>query len=120
MHPQNDLSEAQDCFIHSHPTWTAADFDPAQLAQWAWDESVFSFFYAGQDRFPAFQFDANRQPLPIMQRLLPLLATRFTNWEIALWFTSSNPTLGNRRPADQLASQPEAILQAARTSTMAG
>jgi hypothetical protein len=120
MQSNNHLLEAQDCFIRSYPTWTAADFDPAQLAQWAWDESVFSFFYAGQDRFPALQFDANRQPLPILQRLLPLLATRFTNWEIALWFTSSNPNLDNCRPVDLFASQPEAILQAARTPALTG
>lgn len=119
MNSKNDLSQIQDCFIRTHPTWTAADFDPAQLAQWAWEESVFGFFYAGQDRFPAFQFDANRQPLPILQRLLPLLATRLTNWEIAMWLTSSNPHLDNRRPTDLLASQPEAVWQAARTSAMA-
>lgn len=114
MDTEHNLAEVMESFLHHHPTLLATDFVPARLARWAWDEQVFSFFHAGQDHYPCFQFDAGQNPLPIMQKLLPILTTHFTNWQIALWFTSQNPLLDNRKPADLLACEPDAVCQAAR------
>jgi hypothetical protein len=67
-----------------------------------------------RDVYPAFQFEDGR-PIKAVQPVLEALGERKPPWKLALWFTSNNGWLpGNARPADLLASDPQAVVEAAR------
>lgn len=65
-------------------------------------------------RFPPCQIHDSRV-LPVIQNLLPLLPEGSgSGWIKAFWLYSANKMLSGQLPADLLADQPEAVLDAAR------
>lgn len=67
-----------------------------------------------RDIYPAFQFD-NGKPIKAVQEVLEAFGGRKTPWKLALWFASNNGGLpDSARPVDLLASDPDAVVQAAR------
>lgn len=67
-----------------------------------------------RDVYPAFQFEAGK-PIKVVQEVLEAFGGHKTPWKLALWFTSNNGGLpGSARPVDLLASDPDAVVQAAR------
>lgn len=67
-----------------------------------------------RDIYPAFQFEDGR-PIKAVQSVLEVLGERKAPWKLALWFTSNNGWLpGSARPADLLARDPQAVIEAAR------
>ena len=71
-------------------------------ARWKKDRRVFAVTYQGQDRFPAFQFDADGRPRPVVRDVLAVLPTVMSAWEVVFWFVSSNTWLGGPPPRDHL------------------
>lgn len=69
-----------------------------------------------RDYYPAFQFDPDtRKPWPAIAEVLRLLAGKRRGWELAFWFVTENGWLeGDARPVELLATDPEAIVEAAR------
>jgi hypothetical protein len=66
------------------------------------------------DVYPAFQFD-DYKPIKAVQGVLEAFDGRKAPWKLALWFTSGNGLLpGSARPVDLLASDPQAVIEAAR------
>ena len=78
---------------------------------------VFSVPFQGRTLFLGFQFDEDGRPLPALADALALVRKRFgdSDWSIASWFTSPNAHLeGKQRPVDVIATDPEAVIAAAR------
>ena len=67
-----------------------------------------------RDVYPAFQFE-NGKPIKAVQEVLDAFGGRKAPWKLALWFTSNNGALpDSARPVDLLASDPDAVVLAAR------
>jgi hypothetical protein len=81
-------------------------------ARWKAQARVFAVPYQGQDRFPAFQFDADGKPLPLIKQVLEVLPANRTPWQTAFWFVSSNSWLGGPAPQERL-DDAAAVLEAA-------
>lgn len=81
-------------------------------ARWKAQARVFAVLYQGQDRFPAFQFDADGKPLLLIRQVLAALPANRTPWQIAFWFVSSNSWLGGPAPIERF-DEPAAVLEAA-------
>lgn len=67
----------------------------------------------GRDLFPAFQFDGQGQPLPLMAEVLAALPADLTPWQRAFWFAAPCPALDEALPMDLLARGDRRILDAA-------
>ena len=65
--------------------------------------------------FPRFQFSDDLRPLPAIGRVLATLGEGEVvgRWQVALWFTTENPALGDRRPVELLGTDPDAVVRAA-------
>jgi hypothetical protein len=81
--------------------------------RWKQEGKIFSIHHQGLVFFPAFQFDDDGQPLPVIARSLAMLGRQSTGWELALWFLAANGWLDGKRPVDLLRSEPEAVSRAA-------
>jgi hypothetical protein len=67
-----------------------------------------------RDVYPAFQFEDGK-PVKAVQEVLEAFDGRKAPWKLALWFTSNNGWLpDSARPVDLLASDPQAVIAAAR------
>jgi hypothetical protein len=87
----------------------------ASLAhRWKQEGRIFSVPYQGAELFPAYQFDKNGRPLPVIARVLASLGRQSRSWELALWFLGANGWLDNdKRPVDLLWSAPDEVAQVA-------
>jgi hypothetical protein len=82
--------------------------------RWKQEGWIFSVPYQGAELFPAFQFDEDGRPLPVIARVLETLGRQSRGWELALWFLAANGWLeGDKRPVDLVRSAPEDVAQAA-------
>jgi hypothetical protein len=88
----------------------------AALAQnWRKQDRVFGVPTPSGQRFPLFQFTADGQPKPAIAEVLSALsAAGFNGWQVALWFTGSLASLGDRRPVDVLDEDPGRVIEAAQ------
>ncbi|MBA85412.1 hypothetical protein ACSSNL_16790 [Thalassobius sp. S69A] len=77
---------------------------------------VFAVRYSGQDYFPAFQFDDDGQPYPVMAALLRALPKTWSPWEIGAWFAQRNFTLDGAVPRDLVASADARLIPAAQAA----
>jgi hypothetical protein len=89
------------------------DLDEDQLKDWQEQGRIFPVEHQGRLRFPAFQFNAEGQPLPVIAQVLSTLGRQTTGWGLALWFTSSNGWFDDRRAVDLLLDKPEEVAEAA-------
>lgn len=65
--------------------------------------------------YPAFQFAADGRLHPVVSEVLTRFAVSdMSAWQAALWFTRPTGWLQDRRPVDLLATEPDAVLLAAR------
>ena len=89
----------------------------AIASRWKSEKRIFSVGYQKTECFPAFQFDRDGEPLPVIRRVLEAAGHR-DGWEIALWFTAINGWLDEKRPVDILdkADHADEIVEAARHS----
>jgi Poly(hydroxyalcanoate) granule associated protein (phasin) len=81
--------------------------------RWKQEGKIFSVSHQGLVFFPAFQFDDDGQPLPVIASILATVGRQSTGWELALWFMAANGWLDGGRPVDVLRKEPEAAAQAA-------
>lgn len=86
----------------------------ALAARWRAEGKVFALEYAGRLVYPAFQFDAQGRPRPIIADVLATLGKGVGPWQVALWFTSPNGWLDDARPIDRLADAGDSVLRAAQ------
>ncbi len=81
--------------------------------RWKQEGRIFSVNHQGATLFPAFQLDRDGQPHPVIARVIRALSSQSTEWQLALWFASSNGWLNGRRPVDLLEEDLEAVAEAA-------
>ncbi|MEM9558360.1 MAG: hypothetical protein AAGC60_29170 [Acidobacteriota bacterium] len=84
----------------------------ALASRWHREGRLFAVEHRGETRFPAFQLDADGKPLDGVGEIVESLGGE-EGWPTALWFLAINGHLGDRRPVDVLASEPEAVHAAA-------
>lgn len=93
----------------------------ATLARWIVERSVISFEWQQQTWLPWFQFKrADRVPDPALRAVLAELAAVCDGWALANWFARPHPALAGGAPVDLIASDPNAVLQAARVEMVGG
>lgn len=84
------------------------------LHDWEARKQVFGVTYQGIRAFPAFQFTADGDPLPVIERVLKVLPTdMMTEWEVAFWWNAGNEWLEGERPVDFMEIDPEQTVLAA-------
>ena len=82
--------------------------------RWKQEGRIFSVTQQATTLYPAFQFDHEGKPHPVIARVLEALGSQSSEWQLALWFLSSNGWLHGRRPVDLLDTDPEAVAEAAQ------
>lgn len=82
---------------------------------WLAQRRVLAFGWQGQSWIPLFQFAREPfAPLPAVARVLAELGDAGDAWELAAWFAAPNAALDGALPAQAIATEPHAVLDAAR------
>jgi hypothetical protein len=107
----SDNLELRDRFIAEVPQLTSAEVGAqaglktrnpyATAARWKKTGDIFSVQHRGAELYPAFQFRHGR-PHPTIKKALAALPPRFSSWQRAFWFVSTNGWLADKAPADML------------------
>ena len=74
---------------------------------------VFAIERAGRKEFPDYAFDPLGNPLPAVREVLGILEG-YSPFRLASWFESRSARLAGRRPREVLATDPDAVIVAAR------
>lgn len=86
--------------------------------RWKQEGRVFTVPHRGQQLWPGFQFDADGQPLAVIEEVLRIFeGSGVSPWALALWFTGPSGWLDGRRPVDLLEAKPGSVVEAARQET---
>jgi hypothetical protein len=94
---------------------STAENRSATANRWRHDQRIFGVRHRDAVYYPGFQFSGDGRPLPAVRDVLEVLSGHgLTEWEIALWFTTTMGSLGDRRPVDLLNDDPDAVVEAAR------
>jgi len=89
------------------------------LARWIVAREVLSFEWQGELWVPLFQFNlADMSLRPEVARISGEWSSAFDGWTLACWFATPHEHLGQRLPADVLAEDAGAVLQAARADRL--
>jgi hypothetical protein len=87
----------------------------ALAGRWRREGRLLAVEHHGTTYYPAFQFDSDGKPRPVVQEVLEQLSSPDTTaWQQALWFTTANGWLDGQRPVDLLDEHPVAVAAAAR------
>ena len=70
----------------------------------------------GKNAFPVFQFDADGQPLALMESVLAALPNSFTAWQRAFWFVSPKEALDGKTPAEAARAGDDRVVETARVA----
>lgn len=118
-------AEARARYLREFPTYTSQQLarlsgskarnESALASRWKSAGKVFAVQVDNVDRFPAFQFDEEFKPRPVIAGVLQAFGERKA-WSVALWFASGSGWLGGERPVDFLDTRPDAVVEAARRS----
>jgi hypothetical protein len=119
-------AEARARFLRDVPTLTSADVArltgstaknvAAKANRLKSQKQIFSVTFKKTDYFPAFQFGADGEPLPVMNQIMTVFGSR-AGWALALWFMAPNSWLAGKSPAESLKKDPKSVVEAARRST---
>jgi acyl-CoA synthetase (AMP-forming)/AMP-acid ligase II len=87
----------------------------SRVAQWIARRQVVNFAWHAQFLLPVFQFEAvSLLPRPHVAAVIAELKPVYDDWELAGWFAAPNDWLGDDSPAHVIATDPVAVLRAAR------
>jgi hypothetical protein len=90
-----------------------AAFPRAVAIRWQQEGKIFSIDLARETLYPAYIFDELGNPIPEVAEILQLFSD-YTPLRIASWFESTNGMLDGKRPRERLATDPSAVVEAAR------
>jgi hypothetical protein len=82
--------------------------------RWRKEGRLLGVSYRGTVWYPGFQFHDDEVVPAVAAVLHELTRAGMSDWETALWFTTPNGWLDERRPVDLLLGQPEVVAEAAR------
>ena len=79
------------------------------------ENKIFAVEFQGEQRYPAFQFDAQSgKPKPVIKQILEIAKDQWLAWQLALWFVTPNGYLDDQTPLEKLDAAPEAVLDTLR------
>ncbi len=85
------------------------------IERWVAARSALNIWWHDQTLMPVFQFDLEDMSIrPACARVNDELKAVFDDWELALWFATSNIWLSDAAPVSLIAVDSFAVLQAAR------
>lgn len=82
-------------------------------ASWKRTKKIFSVPIQGREGFPAFQFDEDGKPYPLLAQVLKALPKDMTPWQIAFWLVAPKNALNGGIPIDLIRAGDERVTQAA-------
>ncbi|MGF7000476.1 hypothetical protein [Paraburkholderia sp. GAS32] len=85
----------------------------AMASRWRKEGKVFYIEHKGLSLYPKYVFDEFGNPIPEVAEVLRVFEG-YRSFRIASWFESTSSMLNGRRPREVLASDPRAVLSAAR------
>ena len=95
--------------------------DADTIARWVANRALIGFNWQAKTWLPLFQFNRfDMTPRPELGQVFSELTPVYDPWALAHWFAQPNAWLAQRIPADTLASNPSAVLQAARADRCNG
>ena len=95
--------------------------DADTIARWVANRALVGFNWQAKTWLPLFQFNRfDMTPRPELGQVFSELTPVYDPWALAHWFAQPNAWLAQRIPADTLASNPSAVLQAARADRCNG
>lgn len=119
-----DNAEMRAAFLEAHPALDSATLharaghagrNTAQTAaSWKRAGRVFAVSHRARDLFPAFQFDADGRPLPLVREVLAALPGDLTPWQRAFWLASPSDELDGELPVERLRAGDPRVVEAAR------
>ncbi len=77
---------------------------------------IFGLPVHGKNAYPAFQFDADGQPLKLMEPVLDALPDSFSAWQRAFWFVSPKEDLDGKTPARSVGDGDGRVVETARAA----
>ncbi len=87
----------------------------ALAGAWRTKGLIFKIENNNRQLYPVFQFDSTTgKPKPVIARILKALGANMGPWQIAIWFTTPNPSLQRCRPVDLLDRDPTRVVNAAK------
>lgn len=92
---------------------STADNTRSTASRWSLEGRIFGVEWRDRKLYPAFQFDSDGRPLPVVQEVLGLLPAALVGWARALWWATESAALGWERPLDVI-DQPDRLRAAAR------
>ena len=101
---------ARDVGMHANPDSRNIHAFASRLLK---QRRVFAIERLGRQEFPQYAFDALGQPLPAVAEVIQIL-DGYTPLRLASWFESASAILDGKRPRELLASDPQAVVRAAR------
>ncbi|MFM0469639.1 hypothetical protein [Paraburkholderia strydomiana] len=93
-----------------------AAIPPAVAIRWKQEGKIFSIDLGRETLYPAYIFDEFGNPFPEVAEILKLFSD-YSPFRIASWFESTNGMLHGKRPRERLATDPSAVVEAARDHT---
>jgi hypothetical protein len=67
-------------------TWRGVQSNPsAALGKYKKSQRIFAVRSGNRDLYPAFQFAANAEPLPVVQKILKLVSKEAQGWPLLSW-----------------------------------
>jgi len=82
-------------------------------ASWKKAGRILGLNLHGRMVFPTFQFDADGQPLPLLQKVLRALPADRSAWQRAFWLVAPNDFLDGARPLDLIREGDPGVIDAA-------
>jgi len=87
----------------------------ALAGDWRNRGKIFGVEHNHRQLYPVFQFDnTTGKQKPVIARIIKALGTNMGPWQIAIWFTTPNPSLKRRRPVDLLDKDPTSVVNVAK------
>ncbi|WP_025051157.1 hypothetical protein [Sulfitobacter noctilucae] len=83
---------------------------------WRQKGRILGILVQGKNAYPRFQFDADGQPLALMEPVLGALPASFTAWQRAFWFVSPKETLDGKTPAEAVRAGDDRVVETARVA----
>lgn len=92
-----------------------------EVSNWQREQAIFSISFRGEDYFPLYALQPREgfRPYRQIKEIIDIFGDKKDGWATALWFLTRNSYLDGRRPRDMIASDPVAVLAAAKEDVAA-
>lgn len=92
--------------------WKGIKSNPA-AAIGKYKDRIFAVRSSKRNLYPAFQFNEHAEPLAVMQEILTVVPKKSQGWSLLSWFDAENVLLKGKKPSEAIATEPEAVFEAA-------